>query len=491
MNSEEIFNPFDAPFDEEGIRTAPTPPKGNALLAWLVILGVIVLQFVIRHRNEPKQAENKSSATLLRFLELEGKRLLATAEQPGVRFDRIELYEEAQRFNRGPHVQRLCFVVLAGELAGANEASDRISELRKNQLKQEPAGGDDLSDVQAVLERLYADYKERNWDAPSVAESERELLTQRLRWFGQLALAPADGPNVEARKQVVAAARGSMQTLVLAGIAGVAAFVGGFVAFVVFMVMLGMNRLPSRLEPASGRGGIYVETFACWMVLFLLLSLVALLLPGGGISLIASLLVPVVSVAALWWPSLRGVTTDQFRREIGLTRGSGLSEIVRGLIAYAACLPVMALGVIVMLLLMKYFGAAAGDNGNLQPTSFPAHPIVELVAGGGWGMRLLILFLACVTAPVLEEIMFRGLLYRHLRETTARWRVGLSVLFSGLATSLVFAVIHPQGWFAVPVLTALALGFSLVREWRGSLLAPMTMHAANNSLVMILLLMIS
>ena len=98
-------------------------------------------------------------------------------------------------------------------------------------------------------------------------------------------------------------------------------------------------------------------------------------------------------------------------------------------------------------------------------------------------MPIQILLLAGVVAPIVEETMFRGVLYRHLREASMRFGKALSVLVSGAVVSFVFAVIHPQGIFAVPVLMALAFGFSLIREWRGTLLPCMVAHGLNNGLV--------
>src|SRR5690606_18992191 len=99
----------------------------------------------------------------------------------------------------------------------------------------------------------------------------------------------------------------------------------------------------------------------------------------------------------------------------------------------------------------------------------PTHPIVQWVMDAGWTGRLVIVLVACVLAPLFEEIMFRGFLYRHLRETTMLWRTARSVTFSALLSSLIFAVIHPQGLIAVPALATLATAFCLLREWRGSL----------------------
>ena len=98
------------------------------------------------------------------------------------------------------------------------------------------------------------------------------------------------------------------------------------------------------------------------------------------------------------------------------------------------------------------------------------------------------IFVACVLAPLVEEIMFRGALYQHLREIgpgLAKWA---SVAFSVLVSGFVFAAIHPQGWLGVPVLMSLATAFALSREWRGSVVPAMIAHGINNGMSTLMLL---
>ena len=89
--------------------------------------------------------------------------------------------------------------------------------------------------------------------------------------------------------------------------------------------------------------------------------------------------------------------------------------------------------------------------------------------------------LTTVWAPVVEESVFRGAMYYGLR---AR----LGVVLSAVVNSLVFALIHPQGWMLAPALGSLAVVFSLIREWRGSVVGSMTAHALHNAFVTTLLL---
>src|SRR5262249_15293611 len=102
-------------------------------------------------------------------------------------------------------------------------------------------------------------------------------------------------------------------------------------------------------------------------------------------------------------------------------------------------------------------------------------------------MIVQLLFLASVVAPLVEETMFRGVLHRHLREASRRWGGFLSFLVSSAIISFLFAAIHPQGWIAIPPLMALAVGFSIAREWRGSLLPSMVAHGLHNGALLVML----
>jgi membrane protease YdiL (CAAX protease family) len=119
----------------------------------------------------------------------------------------------------------------------------------------------------------------------------------------------------------------------------------------------------------------------------------------------------------------------------------------------------------------------------------PIHPIVEFIVHGSATDRLLVFFDACILAPIVEETMFRGVLYRHLRELSQRWAWFWSVVFSGTVVSFIFAAIHPQGLIAIPVLMALAYGFTIAREWRGSLIPSMVGHSFNNTMVILFVIL--
>ena len=86
--------------------------------------------------------------------------------------------------------------------------------------------------------------------------------------------------------------------------------------------------------------------------------------------------------------------------------------------------------------------------------------------------------------PIVEEITFRGVLYRGLRVRPVGGSALGSIAIGGLVSGFIFAAIHPRGWVAIPALGAIGFAMALAREWRGSLIAPMVMHAINNTVVM-------
>jgi len=135
-------------------------------------------------------------------------------------------------------------------------------------------------------------------------------------------------------------------------------------------------------------------------------------------------------------------------------------EVLAGLGGYMAGMPLLALAIYVSTLLAKMTGEKA------------VHPIVFGAGGGVWGMIGLYL-LASVWAPVVEETMFRGALFHHLR-SGHRW------LFSAVISGVIFASVHPQGWTAIPLLAAIGVIFAGIREWRGTAIASGAAHALHN-----------
>jgi membrane protease YdiL (CAAX protease family) len=143
-----------------------------------------------------------------------------------------------------------------------------------------------------------------------------------------------------------------------------------------------------------------------------------------------------------------------------------------GLIFYLAILPLV-------------FFSSFVYQGILTVTGYPPtlQDIAVLLTGeNAWWVRLYMLFMAVILAPLFEECVFRGLL---LPLMARRLGVGPGIFLS----SLIFASIHAHLPSMVP-LFVVAVGFSMGYLYSGSLWVPVTMHALFNGVNLGLLLLI-
>lgn len=472
----------------------PTPwstpselPRGRPLIAWVVIVlfvaGVTSLQF-IRARVRDSGTNDRIGVALMT---MQGRYMVGAANFPGV--SRLDLYKEAVSLNTGPIDRRLRFVTLAGELAGPAEALkqlDRLTEkLQQEQI--EPTPKQEL--LLADLRELYIEYEAKRFEAPALSKEQRHRIQQELGWFGELALAPEGSPDTAARSAVLEPARRTVAAFV-ATVGGVAVLgFSGLIGLGVLVVLYLLGRLQGGMHVGQPHGGVYAETFALWLVLFTVLGIGAAFVPVGDYDLLVKGAAALLSLGALAWPVLvRGLSWRQVREDIGWTAGrGGALEPFVGIACYAMSFPLVFLAVLVVLGLMalqaRFGGGPPADT--FTPGNSPAHPIVDDLARGSWRTWLQVLFVASVVAPFVEETMFRGVLYRQLREATGRWGGFLSAVLSATLVSFIFAVIHPQGLIAVPLLMALAFGFTLAREWRGTLVPAIVAHGLNNGLVLL------
>jgi membrane protease YdiL (CAAX protease family) len=146
------------------------------------------------------------------------------------------------------------------------------------------------------------------------------------------------------------------------------------------------------------------------------------------------------------------------RREAGV-------GVLAGLGLYAA--GVFVVGVIVTILLQQ-----ASNHHVHAPRQVPSHlsgPDLVLV-----GITVI------VFAPIAEELLFRGMLFRSLR-------AGHSFVFAGLISAFFFGLVHypPHGALHNALLLPLVMffvGFGLagLYEWRGNIVANIAAHSAFN-----------
>ena len=486
------YSPYydeDVPSDESDVEEIPPTRRGHPILAWiaitLLVSGELLLPWILQRgaKNEARDSAND-----LITMETQARSLIGAGQWMG---DRSSLSPQVEALNTGSIEQRLRFIVVVGEVAGTAEARKQLRLFDEKMIEHQRTLSPEAAEVRRLLGKLYTDYEAKRFEAPSLTVKERELLRERLGWFGEVALAPAGGPNVAAREAALAPVRrSSLLTWIVVAVVAVGGFVG-LVGLIALLALLATGQLGPRFQMGSEHGGIYAETFAVWMFLFLVLSIGGAFVPFREGRILLAACVSFLSLSALGWPVLRGVPWREVRADLGLFVGRrGWLEPILGVGSYVITLPLLVGGLLVTALLVtlqKRWQHLEGPD-YFGPGNSPSHPIVELGAHGNGLVWLQLFFVACVAAPIVEEIMFRGVLYRHLREASGRLPTLLSALMSAIWVSFIFAVIHPQGWLGIPLLMPLALGLTLAREWRGTLVPSMVMHGFSNGLTLLLLM---
>lgn len=179
----------------------------------------------------------------------------------------------------------------------------------------------------------------------------------------------------------------------------------------------------------------------------------------------------VALTAVVWLMRLRGWT---WKESFGTEGHHTARHVGTGLVAYAAMLPPVLIIGLSYALMLKSLGFDLGRQDVIQILLDPALPAP---------VRVAFFFLGIVTAPVVEELVFRGVALpvavRHL-----------GVVPAILLVSLLFAAIHWHGPSLAP-LFVLAVALSVAYHYTGSILVPITMHLIFNSVNLVLIMILS
>lgn len=251
------------------------------------------------------------------------------------------------------------------------------------------------------------------------------------------------------------------------------------IVFLIVGVILSAQGILRRIPAEYHRVTVpLLETFILYLFVTLAISPLLSLVFGGVAQLRASrggiitliLLADLFTFGPLAYLALRLRGRALTLAEIGLHSRQWWQHVLYGLAGYAMLLPVMVIvSIATNFISERYFP-------NVTP---PYHPINEMLLGSreAW-LRFGLFVIVAVGAPLFEEIFFRGVLYGALRR---RWGVAAGVL----ASSTIFAILHPQLPLGFIPIFVLAVGFALMYEWRQSLVPNMVMHALQNSFVFV------
>jgi membrane protease YdiL (CAAX protease family) len=451
-------------FPYEPLPVPPAPRRrisAGVVIAWLVIAACVTILMVrprwIEHFRPPAKAEvalPAISQVPSTQLEIMGRLALGMKGLAGgAKADTRGLVAQIDAAVRNP-IDDFRSIILIDEIEGDEEALKRLKQFEaKYQVVR-------LREDVDALRTIYTK------GANHLTAKQSEMLVERHHWFGELAIShglPATDPKRQAALRPV----GRAMLLGMAAVfGGGALLIAGIVLAILAIVLMVNGRMVFTYRPAA-RPGPYVQAFALYLAGMVILSLLLLrLIPSAGLweNFLLFALLPL----AWLYLRVRGVGWREMMRDLGWHRGRGvLREIGAGAMGYIAGLPLLAIGFVITAILMKLTGNTA------------SHPIVNQPVDSAGNVLQLVL-LACVGAPIVEETMFRGALFGHLRGWLGWW-------IAAPLVSLIFAAIHPQGWVAIPVLGSIALVLAALREWRGSLIACMTAHALNNAVAVLML----
>ena len=437
-----------------------SPSRWPARVSWLLILGLagIVVYGNARVTEESAQVRmlEDQRARMFGLLVVQLKSLEKSGGSPLIR-ERIGVLVKQLEEDSRSTADKLRLAMLVGETAGAEEAIRRLSSIVPAENEAEAA--EDIRSLRTIY----------TIGARALLLEEREQLIRRHGYVGRLALVYGMPSGQEPRRALESEAFWFTLKLSLLGGLLAAVMILSVIAFTIAVVWFFRGKLHREYAPETTSNSAYLEGFALYLVLFLGLGVVIRLIGSANLQLtwIALIILPIV-----WgWLGLRGMTARQRVQALGWHRGKGvIREVGAGVVGYIAGLVVIAVGILITVVLIQLTDVRTSS------------PVVQELTRGPW--RLLGIYaLACIFAPLTEETMFRGVLFHHMR---GRW----SWLASAAVVSMIFALLHPQGWVAAPALSAIAMVLAALREWRGSLIAPMTAHACSNFLVLTMALLL-
>jgi membrane protease YdiL (CAAX protease family) len=148
----------------------------------------------------------------------------------------------------------------------------------------------------------------------------------------------------------------------------------------------------------------------------------------------------------------------------------------RPLAAAVATIPLIFLGIYVLIEFFSALFPQFGLQGNAKQ---------ELVPNGehaGSIERAIVFLWASIEAPLIEETLFRSLVYQGLRTFFARWLAPAAAIGAGaLASGLTFGAVHFEP-HTLPILAFVGIVLALVFQYARSIYASFLVHGIFNFL---------
>ncbi len=357
---------------------------------------------------------------------------------------------------------------------GLAKLDDATNELLEIDSSVDPEYVSGLLEDIELLRRVY--------EGGALDSGESQRLIDHHGWHGRLALSFGLDNDDPQRAELIDGGGLLIVGLGAFGLLLVLALIAGIVLIVVIAVKLGTGSLKMHFRAPVPGGSVYLETFAVFVGSFMALQVLGGLIEGE-IPVWAQYGMQWLVVLSLFWPLLRGVSLARWRADMGFVAPRGvLREIGAGLMVYLASVPVYflaALSSFVLILLRDLLTSSiSGDSGPAIDAPM-SNPVFEMLEASDALTMIVLGSLITVWAPLVEEGIMRGALYRHLRS-----RFGFVI--SAIVSALLFGALHQYDVLMLLPVIALGASFAFIREWRGSLIGCIAAHACHNTTIFVL-----
>ncbi|MBX3380176.1 MAG: CPBP family intramembrane metalloprotease [Phycisphaeraceae bacterium] len=324
-------------------------------------------------------------------------------------------------------------------------------------------------------------------DAAPLTEEQRQRLIQRHDWFAKVAFTFGKPESDPERAALLSGGGALIAGILLIVVAGLVAAMGGMGCSIAMVVLIATGKIRRRFVAPAPGGSFGWELLAAFLVAFLgfrvAATILGAVLAGTGsppawyayVALGGQWLVAL----SIFFPLLRGVKFGEYRKLVGWTAERGIfREIGAGIFGYLAGLPIVFGALLFSLLLNFLIHWWSGKDAET-----PENPILEIAGRGDTILLVLLFTLATIWAPIVEETVFRGGVFRAMRA-----HVGFVV--AAIASALVFGFMHGYQVQLLGPVIAIGLVFALIREWRGSIIGPMVAHFLNNATILGILFLV-
>ncbi|MCK6480538.1 MAG: CPBP family intramembrane metalloprotease [Planctomycetes bacterium] len=370
----------------------------------------------------------------------------------------------------GTSVREFRFAILAALLdrprAGTEVLDAWVASARAGATS--PREGD--AEVFNILRRTFADPAgvTRNGLAEVVRDlppADAGFLRENLGWFGRLAVEPGAPFAPGSMDRVGSPLFVDGRSPSWAGLLAMGLVSLGFLTILALPVLVLYGTFRPAPSPPLTRPTLLLEAAAVVILGMHGLLILSFRLPESGAAAPVATVIPALAILlAPAWLRFRGAPRQEILPSLGWNRGGGWAkEAVLGACAYPLCL------------LIQFLTSFLLPDG-----PWHADPLDTALAMGPSSAIAAESLAGVVTAPLLEEVLFRGLLYRWSREATRHWGGPRSVGFAVLLSGVLFTIGHGGGVAALAGILAYGAVAALLYEWRGSLVAPIALHAVMN-----------